>query len=185
MKNRMRRLGGAGLLLALTACAGGDWTPGSAGSADTVIAVRAYDGPALEGWNVAAVYGFDGRDGGDAQWICGVDGRDLSRSVVLDVRCPNVVFLLPGPHELEWRYHSANYDAGFRRSGNIVGHGKLHVQVEAGRTYRLLASGAYKTVLLLPQAGRPDLLLYSSINPHFDRRAIDYAAALPLEPAKK
>ena len=186
MKNRICRVAGAALLLALAACADGDWSPGSADSAESVIAVRAYPGPALDGWNVAAVYGFDGRDGGDAQWICGVDGHDLMRSVKLEPRCANVVFLQAGAHDLIWRYHSFTNGGGpgYPGSSYIAGHGTLHVQVEAGHTYRLLASGKLKTVLLLPQPGRPDLLLYSNINPRFARRPIDYAAAQPFDPAK-
>ena len=92
---------------------------------------------------------------------------------------------MPGTHVLEWRFHSADYRVGYRDYGDTLGHGTLRVRVEAGRTYRLLASGKFKTVVVLPQLGRPDLLLNSSINPNFGRKPIDYAAALSLDDVKK
>ena len=163
-------------------CADKPWAPASATSQADVILVQAYDGPALDGEKVAVVYGFDGLDAGDAQWVCTVDGHDLQRTVRLQQRCANAVFLLPGDHELLWRYHSRSNHLGLADGDrHVVGSGKLHVHVEAGRVYRLLVDGGRKTVLAIPQSGRPDMLPYSRINPNYAYAPIDYAHVQPLD----
>lgn len=172
--------------MSIGGCAQHAWTPASASSADDIVVVKAYEGPLIDGWNVAVVYGFDGFETGDAQWVCSVDGHDLQRTVMLQTRCANAVFLLPGDHVLGWRYHSRAVSNGIMLGhSDIVGSGNLHVHVEAGHTYRLLADGARKAVGLVPQFGRPDLLAYSSINPRFSNKPIDYAKSRSLEGAAK
>jgi hypothetical protein len=169
----MRALAPIALGLIITGCASRPWAPGSAGSADDIIAVSAYEGSPRAQSEVATIYGFDGGETGDAQWVCKVDGRDLQRTVRLSVRCPNVVYVTPGRHVLNWHYHSVSHRGKWPvASENVVGSGDYPVNVEAGKIYRLWADANTKTVRLVSN-GAPSLE-FDDINPTWTHRLVPY-----------
>lgn len=166
---------------ALSACST-VWAPGSAGSAGDVVAVRGYDGPIRELAQVAMLFGRDPGGNAGGQWICEIDGHSLQRTIRLSQRCANVVYLLPGEHELLWRYRSFQYRVGYRGHGDIDGTGRLHVVVEAGKVYELTVNGFSESAGVYETSFHPDKLSYGAISWDFGHDLIDFRTAEPLPP---
>jgi len=164
-------------LLALAGCESvPPWTPASARTSDDVVQAIAYAGPVLPLSQVATIYSYDGGDGGEAGWICSVDGHELQRRSGLAVHCPSVVYVTPGAHVIGWQARGPGRRGSPRGQVDAADAGTLRVQAMPGGVYRLVPDEFRRTTLAAMRPGG-GALRYADINPAFASTALPYPPA--------